>query len=195
MTLRRALVSMLIAAVVLSFGLLAYGIRVRASANALINSAVGIRSTADAEREIAIWRSRSGCEFLESTDSPNGDHTYDFRIENGLLHRLRIIPPTFLGMTIDIRNAELRYVTVVMFSGSGPSAEAGVWVSGWFDLWPANKFRVDSKEKPLKAILHFSSTVPEPSRRKAFALNANCFVRLGQCKSAEDILPAVWQFP
>jgi hypothetical protein len=180
------------AALLFVLGVVLYAIRVNASARELIDSASNIRSTADAEREIAAWRNRSGRDFWESTSPNDGDHSYDIHVDNGLLHRLRVAPPTAVGMTITMRNSQLRYVTLIMFTGRDPSKTAGVWIQEWFGSGTANDFRVNTKDRPSKATLEFSSAISDSQREKAFALNAGCVVRLAGCRSAEDILPNVW---
>jgi hypothetical protein len=175
-------------------GLLAYAIRLDASAKALIDSASKIRTTADAKQEVAIWRNRSDCSFWENATTSAGDQSYDIHVENGLISRLGVTRPAMVGVTVALRNGELRYVTLVMFSGKSPSSTAGVWIQEWFGLGTAGNFRIDRKDRPRKATIEFSSLIPESDRKRAFGLNANCFVRFGGCKSAEDILPGVWQW-
>jgi pimeloyl-ACP methyl ester carboxylesterase len=64
-------------------GIAAYLSHVQASATALIKSARVIRTTADAEREIAAWRRRSGNEFwVESREG--SEKTYKAQIVNGI---------------------------------------------------------------------------------------------------------------
>src|SRR2546429_9142148 len=64
-------------------GIAAYLSHVHASATALVKSAQVIRTTADAEREIAAWRTRSGKEFwVESRDGV--EKTYEAQIVNGI---------------------------------------------------------------------------------------------------------------
>lgn len=55
------------AALLFALGVVLYAIRVSASARKLIDSASAIRSTADADRQVAMWRNRSGRDFWEST--------------------------------------------------------------------------------------------------------------------------------
>ncbi len=194
MNVRRVLFTVLIVGSVCALGLLAYTFRVRAVAAELIDSASTIRSTADANNQIAKWRNRSDCSFWENAATANGDKSYDIRIENGLLGRLGIARPTMLGMTIALHNGALRYITVVMFTGSTPNSTAGVWIQEWFSLGTVRDFRMDRKDEPRKATLEFSSGVPESERKRALRLSTKCFVQLGGCKSAEDILPGVWQW-
>jgi hypothetical protein len=96
-------------------------------------------------------------------------------------------------MTITMRDGELRSIILVMFTGREPNTTSGVWVQEWFDSGAVNDFHVNQKDRPWKATVELSSAVPEAEREKAFALNAECFVRPKGCRSAEDILPAVWQ--
>jgi hypothetical protein len=192
-TFRRVLSVLLALGISLAVGLLTYGFRVRASANALIDSARRIRSTADAQREIALWRNRSDRDFSES-DATGGDHNYDIHVENGLLGRLGIARPGMLGVTIAFRNGELRYITAVMIGGRTPSLTSGVWIQEWFDSSSPKNFRLGRQDEPRKAIVEFSSALPESEKERIFRLNTKCLVRLGGCKSAEDMLPGVWQF-
>jgi hypothetical protein len=173
---------------------LVYAFRVRAAASDLIDSASTIHSTADAKNQIAKWRNRSDCSFWENSATGNGDKLYEIRIENGLLGRLGITRPTMLGMTIALDKAELRYITVVMFTGRTPISTAGVWIQEWFGLGSASDFRLDRKDEPRKATLEFSSDVPESERGAALRLSTKCFIQFGGCKSADDILPGVWQW-
>jgi hypothetical protein len=191
--LRRIFLLFIAGALLLATGLATYAAHIRSAAQALINSATEIHSTADAERQIAAWRERSDRSFWQKTSAEGGDHTYDIHVENGLLHRLHITPPTMVGMTIGMRNEELRYVTLTMFTGRSPNSTSGVWVQEWFGPVAANSLHVNETGKPWKATVDFSSALPEAQRGKAFSLNAKCFVRPGGCKSAEEILPTVWQ--
>lgn len=125
MTSRRVLLVSLIVAGTLLIGVFAYAALVCTSARALINSASGIRSSADAEREIASWRKCLGCSFWENAATKDGDRTYDIHVGNAALSRLGIARPTMLGVTIALRDHELRYVTAVMFAGKNSSPTAG----------------------------------------------------------------------
>ena len=190
----RRITTVLVAAFLLfATGVVVYGLRVRQSAQVLFESAREIQSTIDAGQQIATWRHRSGRSFEEKTSPDGRDHSYDIRIQNGLLHHLRIVPPTMAAMTVIMRDGELRSVIVVMFSGRGPSTTSGIWVQEWFDSDTVRGFRVNPKGRPWKATVDFSAAVPKAEREKAFELNAECFVQLGGCRSAEDILPGVWE--
>jgi hypothetical protein len=184
---------LIVGALLLATGLGAYAVHVRASAQALINSANRIRSAADAERQIAVWRVRSDRGVWHEGATQGGDYIYDVQVENGVLHRLRFAKPTMVGMTIGMRDGELRYVILTMFTGREASTTSGVWVQEWFGTGDAGLLRVNDKDKPLRAAVDFPYDTPEAQRRKAFSLNATCFVQIGGCKSAEDILPGVWQ--
>jgi len=193
MTSRRVLLVPLIVAGTFLIGVFAYAALVCTSARALINSASGIRSSADAEREIASWRKCLGCSFWENAATKDGDQTYDIHVDNAALTRLGIVRHTMLGVTIALRDHELRYVTAVMFAGKNPSPTAGVWIQEWFSRSGANDLRVGAKDRPWKATVEFPSAIPDAEREEAFALNAGCLVRLGGCRSAEDILPPIWR--
>jgi hypothetical protein len=99
-----------------------------------------------------------------------------------------------LGMTIALNKGELRYITVVMFTGRTPISTVGVWIQEWFGLGSSGDFRLDRKDEPRKATLEFSSEAPESERGGALRLSTKCFIQFAACKSAEDILPGVWQW-
>jgi hypothetical protein len=184
--------AILLVAVALSWlGIAAYLTHLRASATALIDSARGIRTTNDAEREIASWRERSGKDFWEVSDHPGGDHNYDAQITNVAVARFRILQPTGVIVSITMRDGKLRCVTVIEATGWHPVAS--VFIQEWFDEDVSNRFHVGSNRKPSTATVEFPSSKPEVQRRKAFAVNTDCLVKPGGCKSAEDILPGVWQ--
>jgi hypothetical protein len=174
-------------------GIVIYAANVRASAQALIDSAKSIHSTADAQREIAIWQRRSRESSWEAS-TQSQDLIFDTRVDNRLLHYLHICPPTVAALSISIRDGQLRSIILVMFTGSDPNTTPGVWIQEWFDSGTPANFYVKGKDKPWRATVEFSSAVPEAEREQAFALNANCFVKLKGCKNAEEILPNVWQW-
>jgi len=169
----------------------AYGLHVRASATDLINSARNIHSTADANREIVAWRRRSGREFWKESDHVGGDHNYDAQIDNTLISRLRVFEPSAVTLGVTMRDGELRCITVIVSTGRKPSTTALVWVQEWFEGNRSNSFHVS--DRGWKAVVEFSASAPAPQRAKAFALNTQCFVRPGGCRSAQDILPTVWE--
>jgi hypothetical protein len=193
MTLRRALIGLVAGFCLLMAVLLIYAVRLRASAQALIESASEIHSTADAQRQVATWRNRSGRKFGEEESVQRGDHSYDIRVENSLLHLLRVAPPAMVGMTVTTHDGQLRSVILAMITGREPNATSGVWVQEWFDSGTSKDFRVNQKDRPWRAMVEFSSTVPEVARQRAFAFNAECLVKPTGCRTAEDILPAVWR--
>ena len=72
-----ALCALVVAGVLSALGTIAYLAHIHALASALITSAREIRTKADAEREIAAWRKRSGENFWQESDHLGGDHNYD----------------------------------------------------------------------------------------------------------------------
>ncbi|MGO8792470.1 MAG: hypothetical protein ACLQVL_34495 [Terriglobia bacterium] len=192
-TSRRVLTALLSAFLLFAALAVLDGVWVRASARALIESAKDIRTTADAERQISVWRGSTLAEVIEERPNRFGEQNYTIRLTNSILWRIRVVPPTVLGMTIIMRRGDLRSIIVVMTSGWRPNTTSGVWVQEWFDSDASGTFHVGLSRRPLSGTVEFSSSIPEPERSKAFALNADCFVNLGGCGSAEDILPGVWQ--
>jgi hypothetical protein len=189
---RRLLIPFLGVSVSFVIAVAAYAIWARIAAVEVIESAAGIHSTADAEREVSLWQKRRGFGYVESSNPRFGDVAYQVHADNRLLHRVSVLSPTFVGMTIDLRNGQLNHITVVMFSGRD-LRPAGVWIQEWFGSVGSARIRVNDGDKPLAATVDLSSGAPEGVRRRAFALNVNCFVELRGCRAANEILPHVWE--
>jgi hypothetical protein len=171
-------------------GVAAYAAHMRATATALVESARGIRTTADAEREIAAWRNRFGEHFWEESDHLGGDHNYDGTIDNLSLARLHMVQPMAVTLGLTIRDAELRNVALLLQTGRPNSA---IWLQEWFDADTSGHFHVVRKNFPKAAFVEFSVTIPETERLRVFKVNTNCFLLFRTCKEAEDLLPSVWQ--
>jgi hypothetical protein len=176
---------------VLAATLALYCVRLRSSAQDLIDAAGGITSSSDIQQLVDNLRSRTGVVFWKNGAQSNGEETYEFRIENTLLHRLHLLPPAMLGVTIAIQGGKLHSLSVVMFSGRQPSTTSGVWIQEWFGD-STREFRVNDNRRPSKATVDFTSGMSGVLKKKAFQLNANCLVKLRGCRSAEEILPGVW---
>ena len=164
--------------------------RIYSQASALVSSATGIHTKADAEREIAAWKSREGKGFWTESDHLAGDHNYDAVVENLWLARLHIVEPTGITVGITMRNGELRSVVVIESTGWYPVAS--VWVQEWFGEDMPRRIHV-SGSRGYAAALEFPSTLTEELKRKAFAVNRKCLVRPQGCKSPAEILPGIWQ--
>jgi hypothetical protein len=189
--LRIGLVALAAGGAFATLGIVAYLAHLQSSATALIDSARGIRTKSDAEREIVAWTKRSGKDFWGESDHPGGDHNYDAQIVNLPVARLRLVEPTGVTVSITMRNDELRCVTVIESTGWYPVAS--VWIQEWFNGSMPNQFRVGSSRKPSVATVEFPSSMPEALRRRGFAFNTKCLVETNGCKTAEDIFPGVWQ--
>jgi len=175
----------------LGVGIASYAAHLRAKATALIVSAREIHTTADAQREIDAWSQREGKEFWTESDHPGGDHNYDGQIVNLPIARLRVVEPTGVTVGLTMRGGKLRSVTVIESTGWYPVAS--VWIQEWFDPDVPKRLHVADKGRPSTAYVEFPSSLPDPPRTMAFALNARCLVRVGGCRSADDILPGVWK--
>ncbi len=190
---RRALATLTVLVTLIAAGLVAYSIHLEHSAKDLIDSVCQVRSREDAERVIESWRKRSGERSWQESDHPGGDHDFDAQIDNTPVWRLHISEPTILTVGFTMRGPELRSVVVIMTTGRGPAPTSSVWVQEWFQADSPNRVHVVAKDKPWKAAVDFPAGIAENQRQKAFALNANCLIRLGGCKSAEELLSGVWQ--
>ena len=167
----------------------AYAIHLHASAMALISSARVIRTTADAEREISAWKRRSGNEFwVESRDG--SEKTYKAEIANLEMARLGLVELTGVTLEVTMHGEKLRYITVTETTGWYPWAS--VWIREWFDEGMTNGLLVSRTGKSA-AVASFPSSVSDDQRKRVFAFNTNCLLRPSVCKTAEDILPGVWQ--
>jgi len=166
-------------------------VRVRSTATSLIASAREIRSTEDAKREIAEWKAREGTQFWAETDHPGGDHAYDAQIVNLPIARLQIVKPTGVTVSVTMRDGKLRSVTVIESTGWYPVAS--VWVQEWFDADIPKQFYVVTKGKPSNAAVQFPSNLSDAERRRAFDINTACLVKPRGCRTADEILPGVWE--
>src|SRR5215467_7419714 len=127
-------------------GIIVYLAYVRGMASSLIKSAYDIRTKADAEREIAVWKKKVGIFFWTEGDHPGGDHSYDATIANLSIARLHIVEPTGVTVSITMRHGELRSVTVV--ETVGWYGAASVWIQEWFGEEMPNHFHVGGNRRP-----------------------------------------------
>ena len=129
--------------------------------------------------------------FWQEGDRAGGDHNYDAQIANLAIARLHIVEPTGVTVGVTMRDGELRSVTVIESTGWYPVAS--VWIQEWFDEGMPNRFHVGGQARPADAFVEFPSSLSEDRRSKAFAVNTKCLTKPGGCRTAEDILPGVWQ--
>jgi hypothetical protein len=167
-----------------------YLARLSHSATAFINAARQIRAKADAEREIASWRARAGNDFWQESDHSGGDHNYEAQIDNSVIAHLRIVEPTAVTVGVTMHDGKLRCVTVIESTGWFPVAS--VWVNEWFEHAPS-RLRVGGHNRPHDAFVDLPSSLPDEQKSKAFALNTKCMTKPSGCKTADDILPGVWE--
>ncbi len=118
-------------------GIAAYAFHVCASATALIDSASQIRTTADAEREIASWKKNMGTDsWVESDDSGRGGNYYA-RIANRAIARMHFVEPSEIIAEVTIRNGELLSVSIFVNTPRAPVA-----VEEWFETGMQNSFHL-----------------------------------------------------
>ena len=172
-----------------------YAYRVRDKAQELVKSALGIRSTADANHEIEDLRKRFGNSFWEESDQLGGDHVYDAQVHNFSIARFLIVAPTVLNMGVAIRNGQLHYVVLTMASGRrGFAPAAAVWIQEWFDPPQPALMHVSENNRPWSASVDFTPAVPDAVRQRALGLRTVCFTKTRGCQNAEELLPNVWQW-
>ena len=86
-----------------ALGIAGYAFHICAAATALIDSASQIRTTADAEREIARWKKNMGTDsWAESDDSGRGGN-YCARIANGVIARMHFVEPSEIVARVTIK--------------------------------------------------------------------------------------------
>lgn len=189
---RTGLAALVAGVALFGLGIAAYLSHVQASATALIKSARVIHTTADAEREIAAWRRRSGNEFwVESREG--SEKTYKAQIVNGIA-RLGFVELTEVTVDVTMHDGNLRRITVTEWTAWYPLVS--VWIQEWFDAGLGgvpNRLLISRTGKPSGAAVIFPSSLRDDQRTKAFAFNTKCLVQPSLCKTAEDILPGVWR--
>lgn len=174
-----------------------YAHRMQAKAQALVGSLLRIRSTDDAKQVIEEWRRRAGPRFWEESDQLGGDHCYDAQIHNLAVSPFMIVQSTVLNAAIAMRNGQVYYVLVTMKSGrtSGPMPAGAIWVQEWSEMGAPPIVHVSKNRKPWGAAVDLTSSAPEGKRNAAFGLRLSCFSDLRGCRSAEELLPNVWNLP
>lgn len=184
--------ALLLALFLFTVALVIYGACLGATTKALINSAKEIRTTADAERQIAAWRGRRLAEVIEEPPLPpalGGDLVIDVRVLNTVLPKLGTAQPVMAEMAIRTRGGKL--LCVDLFFVNGPVT--GVGITEWFAPDPSRRLHVSRRQRPWGGHVEFSSELPEPQRVKAFAFNADCLMKPWGRSRAEDVLPGIWE--
>ena len=168
-------------------GIAGYAFHVCAAATALIDSASQIRTTVDAECEIASWKKNMGTDsWAESENSGRGGNYYA-RIANRAIARMRFVEPSEIITRVTIRNGELLSVSIFLNTPRAPMV-----IQEWFKIDMQNRFYSSySKGTVPVARLQFAATLPDAQRRKGFAVRTTCLVQPGGCKKAEAVLPVI----
>jgi len=172
----------------------AYSIRLQRSARAILDSAVQIRTTADAAREVAWWRKRFGNNYQEYQ---NGDyHCYQVILyPSPLLTLMRMVHATDLNVMAATQDGTLHHIIVSMSSGR-PGEVSSVWVGESFASHKRNGLVVDGTEIPGYALVTTGVSLTadqtdDTTRMEAFALDTHCFLPWHRCGRPEDILPTL----
>ena len=189
MWLRRSLLVLIVAFLLLTMGIVAYAAHVRRSAGTLIRAASQIRSTADAKQQITVWQ-RDPQSYSESQSPDGGGRAYQIRVGNGLLAAFRIVPKTEVLLEVVTRSGELDLVVLGMYT-----ERSSVWVQEEFAANASPSLDVNSQRdpsgKPVKTVISFPARLDDAKKKSAFALTSNCFVRPGGCENADEILPTL----
>jgi hypothetical protein len=105
-----------------------YAIHLRNSAQTLITSAKRIRSAADADVQIAMWRRNISGQYSEYTEGNRG-HVYQVQLDNRLLYWLHIVPRTVLFVSIGMQETSF---DVVVMMGTEANGQRSAWVHEGF---------------------------------------------------------------
>src|ERR1700733_2751037 len=163
---RAGVAVLVVGTAVFGLGIVGYAFHVCAAATALIDSASQIRTTADAEREIAIWKKNMGTDsWVESDDSGRGGNYYA-RIANRAIARMHFVEPSEIIARVTIRNEELLSVSIFVNTPRAP-----VVIQEWFKTDTQNRFYLSYLKGTVPvARVQFGATLPDAQRRKGFAV-------------------------
>ena len=168
----------------------AYAGHLRHSARDLMISARQIHSTADAEREITMWRGRVPRGYTESRSPDGKGLACQIQLNNSLLSRLHLVPNSGILLQITLYSGQLSDVLIGVYTET-----SSVWVQEDFSGKGLEKLFVNSERdgsgKPLKTTVMLTSNVGSGERQNAFALDSTCLVKLGGCPHADEILPTL----
>jgi hypothetical protein len=112
---------------------------------------------------------------------------------NGIA-RLGFVELTEVTVDVTMHDEKLRRIAVTEWTAWYPLVS--VWIQEWFDAGLGglpNRLSIGPAGKPSVAVVVFPSSLRDDQRTKAFAFNTKCLVQPSLCKTAEDILPGVWQ--
>jgi hypothetical protein len=184
---RSVLATLFVVALLHIAGMIAYAVRVRASAQALIQSAREIHSVADADRLASTWGESSfrGHTAFHSRER----HEYQFEVRSGLLTTFHLVPSTGILLQVTLVPDQRQRVVLGMYTD-----QSSVWVQD--DSTAANssvQSQPDPSGSPKKAVVILGAGADESTRARAFAFNPNCLAKLGGCSDAQQILSTVRQ--
>jgi hypothetical protein len=184
---RSVIATLLVIALLHIAGVIAYAVRVRASAQTLIQWAEKMHSVADADRLASTWGESS---YRSHTAFHSRErHDYQFEVRSGLLTTLHLVPSTGVLLQVTMVPGQRQRVVLGMYAD-----QSSVWVQD--DSTAANssvQSQHDPSGMPKKTVVTLGSGADESTRARALAFNPNCFVRLGGCSNVQEMLPAVRQ--
>jgi hypothetical protein len=193
MTIRRVIAILLGIVVIAAALTIGYGLMLRRSAERLVRSAMEVRSSTDVARIAEMWRRKYGREFIEN-GTQDGNRTYNVVITNEFLHKLRLVPFTYLLTSIITKDHQPQTVIVSMYVEPQNSIRKAIWVQEDFSE-PSTLFRVqtfpDNQMETVRAKVSLSGGVPDPQRSDAFNVNTSCLIRFSGCETPQQMLPAV----
>ena len=159
---------------------------------ALILSALRVRSTDDVANEIDYWRKRLPDSCVQTESSIGDGRAFRVQINNSILAHLHLAPNTGMLLQYTTVSGELRQVLLGVFN-----QQSSVWSQEEFASGLSDRMSIHSEglssAKATHALLSFGAGISESKKKSAFAMNANCLVQIGGCHNAQDILPGIDQ--
>jgi len=168
-------------------GVIAYGVRVRASAQTLIKSAREVHSVADADRLASTWGESS---FRTHTVFHSRErHEYQFEVRSGLLTTFHLVPSTGVLLQLTIVPNHRQRVALGMYTD-----QSSVWVQDDSTAATSSvQSQPDPSGLPKKLVVILGAEADESTRARAFAFNANCLTKVGGCSNVQQMLSSVQQ--
>jgi hypothetical protein len=136
-----------------------------------------------------VMRTAPGCRPEECS--------FSFSIYNSLLRKTLLAPPAVFSGSIEVKNGKVDVVLLAYLQDNHrriTSVTIGINES-CKKVGPFVRLDRDEKGRPRKAIIGIDSCTPTEDREKFLRINVRCLERIGGCKDAEQLLPALLNTP
>jgi len=134
---------------------------------------------------------------LNATSCASNECEIAFRFRNSLLSLLHLAPPTGLDSFLRFHDGIL--VNRETYLGQGlccvvyvredlPSSQTATLKSSF-----SRKLQRDGTGRPWKAIVYLTPQAIQQEKDLAYSFNLRCLYKIGGCKTAEELSPAIWK--